>query len=78
MRASSFAPTGPKKERQQTAAVIEQVREQIEADLLAEMRELRQEHRELKSLLASGRPAQAMTPRTPPPHPAEKQQGNPI
>jgi len=50
------------KEQQETVAVIEQSRERIESDLYAEMQLLRDEIRELKSMLTPNPPIEPGIP----------------
>lgn len=59
-------------EHQETVAVVEHARTHIEADLHAEVRAMREEIRELKTLLWQGASAQTIAPRQPPEHPATK------
>jgi voltage-gated sodium channel len=53
---SAMQSFNEKEEQQQTIAAVEQVREQLGADLHAEVRALRDEIRSLKSMLAPGPP----------------------
>ncbi|MBA3033007.1 MAG: ion transporter [Gammaproteobacteria bacterium] len=50
------------KEQAETVAAVEQAKEHIEADLHSEVRALRDEIRELKTLLTQATPGRAMTP----------------
>jgi voltage-gated sodium channel len=49
-------------EQAETVAVVEQAKEHIEADLHTEVRALRDEIRELKTLFAQAVPTRTLTP----------------